>query len=898
MSGGLLKTKLFAPQLRRSLVPRSHLFQRLNAGLEPEARLIVVSAPAGFGKTTTVLSWLQTIQCPAAWLALDENDNRLERFLAYLIAALQTIYPAAGKHAGELLAPPRPVQSIEVLNSLINDLAGEVCSGLLVLDDYHLISETGIHAALEYLLDNLPAALRIVLLTRQDPPLPLARLRARSQLIEVRALDLRFRLDEAGQFLNEVMALDLPAAQIAALEERTEGWAVGLQMAAISLQQSEDRALFVSSFSGSHRFILDYLVEEVLDRQPEHIRQFLLQTSVLKRLCSSLCEALTANPQSPAILAELEKRNLFLIPLDNERHWYRYHHLFADLLQARLIEHNPDEARALHIRAARWFEANASAKEAIEHAFLAHNPEYAAQLIASNIHTWWAMADLEFIPYIRRLPEEVIRRYPDICVIQAWMHIVLGAIDTIEKPLQMAEQAILTGGSLTERRGPAGFIAAMRAYLAELSGQEPEITPAIFDALDFIPPVNIAMRNSLEVMLGMLICRTGDLERGERYFQNAVQREIEAQTTNAIPIAISRQAMALHARGKIHEAAGLCREAIAHIQAHGAWRYYIAGNLYATLGLILMEWNELDEAARVIGEGLRLNLSWQMPQGLALNYLSLMQLQLNRNELQLAQQTARQYEQIQENTRIFSDLVEPFTAAKIRLWLAQDHLDAVERWASTAALSGLDRIDFRHERDHLTLARAWIALGDKQRAASLLQLHAREAERAGRTGRLIEILLLLALSAPKGSQQALEWMRKSLAYAETPGLVRTFLNEGRPAGDLIAALARQHTGSAPSRKYLAHLLAACADPGATGIPPDGNKMHAAGLIETLTAREIEILHLIAEGRSNQDIAHSLFLSPGTVKVHLSNIYRKLDCNSRTAAVARARQVGMLIDPPF
>jgi len=546
MTTPLLQTKLYIPPIRREVVPRLRLIERLNASLR--RKLTLVSAPAGFGKTTLLSEWIhaigarqaagrETIQSAAspfspplssplrvAWVSLDKDDNDATRFLFYLIAALQTNETNVGEGVLMALQSPQPPPVESVLTDLINeviDIPGHI---VLILDDYHLITAQPIHEALTFLLNHLPPQLHLILSTRADPPLPLVRLRGRGQLNELRATDLRFSPTEAAAFLNDVMGLGLSAEEIAALDARTEGWIAGLQMAALSMQGREDVSGFIKSFSGSHRFILDYLVEEVLDQQSSDIRGFLLRTSILERMSAPLCDAITGRANSQTILAQLEQNNLFLNHLDDERHWYRYHHLFADLLRKRLGATQPDILPALHLHASEWYEKSGLTAEAVNHALAIDDVERVSRLIAGNAFAMMDHGELAtLVARLDALPEEMIKSQPWICVARAWAFIYAGQMDALEALLLDAEEALwkVPTNDISFDEPIAGHIVSIRAYSIALKGNMPRAAALAREALVYLPEQDLTARGWTASLLANALRWSGDLTGANQAFAEA-----------------------------------------------------------------------------------------------------------------------------------------------------------------------------------------------------------------------------------------------------------------------------------------------------------------------------------------------------------------------------------------
>ena len=793
----------------------------------------------------------------------------------------------------------------ELVYGLINDLATYPGMFVLVLDDYHAIHEPVLHQALGLLLDSLPQNMRMVLLTREDPLLTLSRLRARGQLVELRSDDLRFTPQEAASFLNVVMGLSLSPADVAALEDRTEGWIVGLQMAALSMQGREDASNFIASFSGSNRFILDYLVEEVLSRQPKDIQEFLLQTSLLERFCAGLCDAILEKTRGNGekILDFLERANLFVVPLDNERHWYRYHHLFADLLRTRLQAARPELMPAIHSRASRWFELNGGIKEAVDHALAARDFERAAELIERHHVSRWAFTDAEFIRLVVELPLDVIEPRPALCLNRAWIQLISGQINVLPL-IEMAERRLLPSGAdpeslSSEQRGMLAFASTMRAYIADFGDQAPDLTTLGPEAVQFVPESNVGMRNSVAVVLGTLYYMESRFPEASRFFLEAIDLDKTAGTTNAVPISTSRLARLRIVEGRLRQAARLCQDNDQYIRQRGSWRFYVGGNLNVVLGDVLYEWNDLEGAEACTREGMRLNEPWQVPQANCMGYIGLARLFLARQDLEGAAGCLQKVDQLLERARIHRDLANDIEACRVRLWLATGEWSALERWQSENGLERYPTMDFRHELAHINLARIWLAQGGASEAARLLARLAQAAEAGGRSGRLIQILILqaVALASVPGtaSEHGCQSLERALRLAEPEGYVRTFLDAGSALVPLLA-LCRP---AAP--EYARRLLEAFQATGTSasqaavppGRPSPSSRTPFERGYEPLSERELEVFHLVATGLSNQQIADRLIISIRTVKKHIENIYGKLGVSSRTQAIAKAHELNLL-----
>lgn len=897
----LLKTKLFTPPHLSSLVLRPRLTSRIKAGAS--RRLTLISAPAGFGKTTLIRAWSDEHEgnISLAWLSLDTDDNDPRRFLAYFLAAVDIAKSGLTANASSLLESSRTVSHKAILVALINDATLIQEQLVVVLDDYHFISALTIHEMLTYLLDNLPSQLHLVILTRSDPPLPLARLRSRGEMLELRAVDLSFTLEEVAEYMNRIMDLSLSPQNLQALESRTEGWITGLKLAALSMQGRQDLNAFVADFAGSHRYILDYLMEEVLARQPESIQQFLLRTSILERLNGSLCDEVLGIDEfrividsglgdstyflgSQQVLEYLERSNLFLIPLDDERHWYRWHHLFIELLYSRLQHAGPELIPALHLRASLWFERNGFLVEAARHAFSAEDYPRAADLFADYGQARWALSDGEFLQLAGKLPLELLQTRPSLGIYHAWFLIIISQYHDSEMLLRAMLQNISQSEETPETRGLRSFMDLLLIYIDEITGQKihPQLPPR--QVLDFVPEYHLGMRNSADVIYAYLLYLRSDFEAAVDLLLNTVQRDLIAGGTTAIPVCMTTIARMRILQGRLTEAASLCREQIKFVQERGTEHFYIAGNLNVVLGEVLRQWNDLEAAEKQIRSGLANNQRWNVPLVQVVCYTTLARLQYSQGNLEQAAASLEKLEAMIQGKTISIIYRKELEALRVRLWLAQGDIGAARAWADK--LPRHEPLAFHRELDYLTLARIYLAQEQPQLALELLEQLALLADVEGRNGRLIEIRVLeaIALLGLKHTPQALHKVEAGLALGEPEGYVRVFLDEGFVMQALLEAYLRQR---APAHAaYAQSLLSA--------FPTRKHPPSAEGaLVEPLTPRELEVLELISSGDSNHTIARKLVITISAVKKHTGNIYGKLGVKSRTQAVARARQLRLL-----
>jgi len=889
------------------VILRPRLVERLNAGLLVRRasgaagvfsrKLTIVSAPAGFGKTTLLSEWARALsvacsRVAGAWLSLDESDSDVTHFLAYLIAALRTVWEDAGGGALSLLQS-RQTPSVDViLAMLINDIATssqtgqDVCACVLFLDDYHCITSRSVHQAVRFLLNHLPLQLHLVLAGRADPPLPLARLRAQGQLKELRAADLRFAPDEAAAFLNDVMELRLSEADIAALDARTEGWIAGLQMAALSIQGRRDVTEFIRAFSGSHRFVLDYLVEEVLGGQPDLVQDFLLKTSILERMTASLCDAVVGGHDSQANLVQLERANVFLVPLDDERRWYRYHHLFADLLRSRLEQTQLDGVPALHRRAGEWYGQNGLIAEAVRHMLAAGDTERVADLVEGNALSLMDGGELKTLEaWLDFLPDEVMRSRPWLCVAHAWVMAYLGRFDVIESRLKDAERASRSGGRQSETGRIAGHAGTIRGYSTALEGDASRAAELARCALENLPEEDLRARGVAAAVLGGALKERGDLVAAAQAMAQAVAIGQAAGDSHVAVINLCDLARLQILQGRLHKAIATCQCALQLANEYArpsGGRLPVTGHVYTHLSCVLREWNDLEDAMRLAEEGVDLCRQWEWAELLVHGGIYLAQTRQAVGDTEGALDAIRRAKQ--DAGTLSTRYVGLVEAQEGLLWLAQGNRAAASRWAQGSGLSANDGVRFEQRLPYFALARVLIAERRLDEASGLLARLLSLMEAAGARGRVIEIAMLqaLVLQAQGAKGRALPTLEHALSLAEPEGFVRIFIDEGAPMGDLL----RQAAARGIRSDYVGALLRALeSDAKAEGAQTT--------LVEPLSARELEVLRVLATGLSNREIAESLFIAVGTVKQHLKSIYGKLQVHSRTEAAHRARELGLL-----
>lgn len=886
MSSAILATKLYAPLHQPDAVRRPHLTERLNAGLH--RKLTLVSAPAGFGKTTIVSEWISGCQRPAAWLSLDEADSDMTRFLTYLIAALQSVEPTIGRGVMNALQSPQPPAIEPVLTALLNDIAALCDSFTLVLDDYHVVDARPVDDALAFLIDHLPPQLHLVITTREDPRLPLARLRARGQLTELRASDLRFTTSETAAFLNQGMGLNLSDDDIAALDARTEGWIAGLQLAAISMRGSDDATSFITSFTGSHRFVLDYLVEEVLQQQPEHIQAFLLRTSILDRLCGPLCDALVieASISGRETLEYLERANLFLVPLDDERRWYRYHHLFAELLRQRLHQRveatagTPESGvAALHVRASEWFEASGLEIEAFHHATVANDVERAQRLIeGTGMPLYLRGGVAPILTWLESLPEPELDARPSLWVMFASAIAVIGRLFSVEPKLVAAEAALNDVAPDDETQNLRERIASIRSMLALMSGDPSQMDTIIAEsrrALTYLDPDNLRERASTIWRMGLAYQNQGYRTTARDAFVDAIAACELSGNVHINIMATTCLGRLQEGDNQLHQAAETFRRVL---QLVGDPPGPVACEAYVGLGRLAYEWNHLDTAYRHGRQSVTLARQVDHSSFIA-SELLLARLHVARGDATGALASLAETEQAVLERNLWFRLPE-INAAQVRVLVGQGNLAEADHLARKYDLA-------------ISQARVHLSCGDAAAALAVLEPWRQRVEANGWEDERLRAIVLQSVAhhANGDHDMAIQRLVEALALAEPGGFVRLFIDEGPAMAHLLTeAIAR---GIRPD--YARRLLTAYEAEGQvsrdTALPPPAEP--AQPLIEPLSQRELEVLRLIADGRSNREISDRLFLALNTVKGHNRVIFSKLQVQRRTEAVARARELNLI-----
>jgi len=884
----LLRTKFFVPPIRSNQIDRPRLGNLINVGMNHA--LILVSAPAGYGKTTLVSSWLKDRKIPSAWLSLDGSDNDPIHFLQYLLAALVPIAPGIKDDLYGMLQGIQPAQFENVINLLANELASISDPFVLVLDDLHVLHSEAVLKMLSCLLEHMPPQMHLVMLTRTDPPISLARLRARDQLLDIRADQLRFTQGEIAAFLNEAMGLHLSASDLSAMEKRTEGWIASLQLAALSMQGSQDIHAFVSAFTGSHHYVMDYLVEEVLKLQPEKVSNFLLQTSILDRLYGPLCEAVldmdTAGPMNgQAMLESLEEMNLFTIPLDDERHWYRYHHLFSDVLRKRLEHQSQQLLPELHRRASQWYEKNGFISESIQQAIEADDQDRAAHLLEDSGCFLLMSGEVATLLNWTDAIDFQAENRPWLAIQKAWALALSGDLERVEPTLKVPEALLSHLEATDEVRTMQGTIAAARAQCASYRGNSQLAAEYARKALELLPDcssITKSIRSVATSILGDASWINGDLEEAKRAFTEAIRIGKEADNLNMVIIANTTIADILIMQGQLHQAADKYTQSLQMAVRPDGQRSPLAISIFASMGKLSYEWNRLDDAEQNIRQCMELSRIWGDIGQQAYAWAIQARLERARNNPEKAQEAVREAERLIGEYPPSSYFFFQMQYILARAWLALGDLERPFQHVQKRGVTIRDEISFRRGFEYELLLRVLIARGEHEAALILSNRLLQQAETTGHIRLTIEVLILqaLILQGMKDTGQALVALERALALAQPEGYVRSFLDEGEAMTRLLCQVQAHQVGSG----YAAVLLSKIDKK--SGMTQPSMQL----LTKPLTAREVEVLKLIKAGCSNQDIAGQLVISLPTVKRHISNIYTKLGVESRTQAVAIGKEL--------
>jgi LuxR family maltose regulon positive regulatory protein len=878
MSAPLLTTKLYIPPVRPELVARPRLIERLNAGTG--CKLTLVSAAAGFGKTTLVAEWLGQLPYPCTWLSLDKGDNDPVQFVSYLIAALQIVDEGMGHAALSLLGAPQlpPIESL--LGLLINDIAATPQPFVLVLDDYDTIQAEAIHEAVEFLIEHQPPQVRLVLVTRQDPPLPLPRLRVRRQVVEIYEEDLRFTAEEAGDFLMQALGLDLDPQIIAALEARTEGWIAGLQLAALSVRgrPAERIAEFVELFSGSHRHVIDYLAEEVLSQQSDDIRDFLCQTSILDRLAAPLCDEVTGRGDSKEVLRQLDRANLFLVPLDDQRTWYRYHHLFADFLRTEL---GAEIQALLHSRASRWLAAHGLLPEAVKHALASRDWDLAARTVALACEEAFRFGSLATLQeWLDALPDEVVQGDSELATYRGYVLFFTGQTSHAGAYVRAAEHSLPPDAALPSR----GRLLSLKAHMALCTEDLDATVQYSREALACLDPGDAVFRNLTSNLLGQVLETKGDVVAATDVYRQAARSVQGVSNQVGALVVLTNLAFGLNELGRRREAVAICQRALEERTSLPGRALPITKGIYLAWSLLSYEANELELAREQVTRALGLAEQANITDGVVWGRLMLARVHLARGELGAARQVAREGQQYVADRDIYEGKAQWFAAIETQVNLLEGDLAAAARWAQAAGFSPADAPHHWDEPQYFAYVRVLLAQNRLEDAHKLLDTMEASARQGERRRKLITIYLLQAVAHRTAGQtpQAIALVDKALDLAAPQDYRRAFLDEGPAIVDLLPRARHLAPG------FVSQVLEAV--PAKGGGPP---VPQAQALVEPLSERELEILRLIAAGRSNPEIAELLYLSLNTVKWHAKNLYGKLHVGSRIEAVARAQELELL-----
>ena len=895
-SGPLLETKLYVPSTHSALVPRPRLSNRLC--LQDSQKLTLVAAPAGFGKTTLLAARITEAGFGgrAAWVSLDPSENEPRLFWAYVITALQRTNGVLGANAFALLHSSRQPDIDAVVATLINEITAADTDFVLVLDDYHVIDEPSIHASVTFLLDRLPPRMHVMIASRSEPPLGLPRLRARGELTELRPDDLRFTLDEASVFLNQVMALGLSPCDLGTLEQRTEGWIAGLKLAALSIKGRNNAHAFVEAFSGENRHIADYLVDEVLRSEPDHVRRFLLATSILDRLSGPLCDEVLGETGSQALLEDLERRNLFVVALDDHRHAFRYHHLFAEVLQKQSAT-SLEDVRLFHGRASAWYEAHGAPADAVRHALDSGDSERAANLLE---RTWpekdRSYESAKWLARVKTLPESVVSSRPVLNMGFAWALLNGGELEAAELRLNEVERSLREAPEYVDPHDPQRLqsleteLASARIYLNQSRGDIPGTLEHATRTLASIPASDHAARATGIALVALAHWGRGELESAHRTFSDAL---VVMRTTGHELDAI-RGTFVLGdlrvSQGRLRDAATIYRHGLELVDQSPSLASAETDELHLGLSELRREWNDIAVAT------MHLDTIRQREQSIAHKgnrqrwYIAMARIREalgDRDDALALLSEAEKHERRDPLPRL-----RPIGAMKTRIHIAQGILESAASWARTANVRISDDLSFLREFEHVTLARLLIARRGAPATDVVLLLDRLRiaAQTGGRIGSVVEILILqsLAQHASGNARAALESLAEALTLAEPEGYLRIFLDEGAPMRELL----RTATARGLAGPYTRRVLAAFDQRPQPAVALPVVAANAESM-QALTTRELEILRLIAAGLRNQEIAEHLAISAATVKRHIANAYGKLGVSHRTEALVRAAELKLL-----
>jgi LuxR family maltose regulon positive regulatory protein len=911
----LLRTKVNIPRIHPEVIARPRLLDKLDEGLG--CRVILISAPAGFGKTTLLGDWIETRNLPTAWISLDERENDPVRFWSYFILALQRLRGEIGETALTMLQLTEPPPIETILTELLNELVTLENDFILVLDDFHTIESKQIHQALAFLVENLSGRMHLVISTRSDPPLHLPQLRVKRQLVEVRLEDLRFTAQEAAQFLNQVMQLNLTTSNIAALDTLTEGWIAGLQLAALSMRGADDLTALIQSFSGEHRYVFDYLAQEVLERQDENLRRFLLETSILEQMNKSLCDEITGRAGSQSLLEQIEAANLFIVPLDQQRHWYRYHRLFADFLQARLQQDYPEnEVARLHQRASAWYEQHGLTTEAVSHALAAKDYTQAANLINGTALDMFRRSELVTLTrWLDALPEGQIRDHPRLNMVAAWAYLATGKVDqviahlgNIENKLGVKSDGAPESLALPpDVRGALGEISLIRASMAFNPMDIQQVLQLSQQANDYLDEnVESGLFNTRLALQGVAAFNSalafeflGEVGEATQAFKETTDLCREDQNLHLLPMAMSHLAQLQMVQGSLTRAEQTYREALQFVEQVKR-PSPLTGMAYTGLGNLLCERNDLIRARSYLEEGIKYGRQWNQWEILISGYTGMARLKTAQGDLNGA------WREIQELVNVSEQLQAQWAMPAIEAYRAMIAVrrgdpEAASGWVNGMAWATQDEVPYVREAEAIILGRVLLGQGRLKETENLTGKLLTSAEAGGRWGRAIEILVIRAMSmlAENRQDQVFLLLERALIRAEPEGYVRIFLDEGQPMAELLLEAINRQICPGYARWLLdAYELSSeklemeSGDQPAFSVDQIRRKNEMALLLhDLLTDRERDVLRLIAEGLTNQEIADRLVISLNTVKTHVKSIYHKLDVRNRAEAAAKAQILG-------
>ena len=909
----LLATKLRVPRTRPGLLARRRLVERLDEAANRE--LLLLSAPPGFGKSTLLADWARSARRRVAWISLDPDDNDPSRFWRYVVAALGQVHPGLDERVGPLLRAQNQPSPQAVVGPIVNDLAGHPEEAFaLVLDDYHAIESPAIHEGLALLLERLPPGLLVVIAGRTDPPLPLALMRARGQLTELRAQDLRFTSEETAALLVDAWGLNLPEGGVSALAERTEGWATGLQLAALSVRGTSDPVRFIAGFTGSHRYVLDYLTEEVLERQPDPVRSFLLETSILERLSGPLCDAITGDSNGQQMLESVERANLFLIALDDERRWYRYHRLFADLLQVRLQERDGGRLPELYRRAAAWCDEHGLVDDAVRYALAGGDAPSAARIVERHVDEVLGRGEGSTLRrWLSTLPSEVVRSRPGLCLMQAITAFNAGHLGSAEAFLDDAERALRVSDRKSEPEpafvmmpeGPLAMIpvtiASARASIATARGEPEQARALLQEVVTRLAESDRAPSLSVRWNLALVDWMEGRPADAERELAGIVAEGRASRMPHMMLSAGAILGRIQRAQGRLGAALRTYNEGLDLGSEAAGVAVPTTGEAHVGIAEVLYQRDQLDDALRHLAHGIDLCRQLTSTQALATGLSTLAWVRWATGDNSRAGEAMEEAYRVLPSLDVVS-LSNPVPAERARLLLAQGKVLEAARWVEERRLGENDEPTYAREREYLVLARLLLARAAPDRALTLLGRLAAQAAAQGRVGSVIEVgaLEALALSAIGDRTQGMRRLIEVLALGRREGYVRVFADQGRPMAALLGGLVTtgKRKGPRPAHEipaeYLDRVLQAARRTG--DHPPlagTGANDGATGLVEALTVREVQVLEKLAAGKSNREIADEFVVTLDTVKKHVTHIFEKLGATNRTEAVAVARQLGLL-----